>query len=96
MSDHVYYNFEIINNSSKVIVANKTDRRLNALLSNPSDYVLSIVKFSLPTEGISSFINPNEGDYTLTYGSNATLTSFLTINIYELFSHKQSSNKFSI
>lgn len=73
MANHIYYNFEIINDSSQTIVADKTDRRLNSLLSNPSDYTLGIVKFSLPTEAIKSFINTIEADYTLTYGSLATL-----------------------
>ena len=76
MTDHIYYNYEIINNSSDNLVADKIDRRLSPLLNNPSEYAVSIVKFSLPTEAIKSFIINNSNDYIIKYGSPAGLSLF--------------------
>lgn len=74
MTDHVYYNFEIINNSASNLVADKTDRRLSSLLENPTEYAISIVKFSLPTEAIKSFVINNSSDYQMKYSSPAGLS----------------------
>lgn len=94
MSDHIYYNFSITNDTSNTIIADKTDRRLNALLSNPSEYVLGVVKFSLPTEAIKSFIISNNSDYIVKYGCTA---AFPPINpnlnpdiLYNFFSAQNS------
>lgn len=76
MTDHIYYNYEIQNNSQNILVADKVDRRLSELINNPSEYAISIVKFSLPTEAIKSFIINNSSDYLIKYGSPAGLSLF--------------------
>jgi len=86
MSDHVYYNFNIINTSpTQSILAQKTDIRDDAIIKNPSEYYLSVIRFRVPTSEIPIFIaeiqpppnvNPNNTVYsvTLAYGATAIQT----------------------
>ena len=73
MADHIYYSFQINNDQNSTIYADKTDTRLSPLIKNPSEYGVSILKFSLPTEALKSFIVNNSNDYKITIGSSASL-----------------------
>ena len=73
MSEHIYYNFSINNDTVSNLICDKTDRRLSALIQNPSDYALSILKFSLPTEAIKSFNVNNLNDYKIIIGNCSTI-----------------------
>jgi hypothetical protein len=74
--DHVYYNFNIINDTNGEIIAEKTETRMSPILTKPNDFGMSILKFQLPTESIKSFVVNNSNDYQIKYGSSATVGFF--------------------
>jgi hypothetical protein len=103
MSDHIYYNYQILNDSNTNIIAEKTETRMSPILNKPSDYGLSILKFQLPTEAIKSFVVNNANDYKIRYGSASNIdlsgtnemfnySGTATLPLSNTFSYIQSSD----
>lgn len=66
----LYYNFSQTNQTSSPVLLDKTEQRLDSILDRPSDWKMSIAKFSLPANEIETFLIGNSDDYKLTYSFN--------------------------
>jgi hypothetical protein len=74
--NHLYYDISVLNNTNKPIVAKLFENRTSALLTDPSQYYLSVVRFLIPTAYLPIFIwnvdpillgnNPNNAYYSVT------------------------------
>jgi hypothetical protein len=69
--NHIYYNIDIrkgIEHSGQPFQASFNETRVEPILKKPSDYVLSVVRFSIPSQSIPIFIwKPNEFQITISY-----------------------------
>jgi hypothetical protein len=69
--DHIYYNINIRKgpeNKGKSFRAEFDENRVEAVLNKPSDYVLAVVRFSIPSQNIPIFIwKENEFKVTISY-----------------------------
>ncbi len=61
MSEHIYYDINFANKSNIPVKANYKENRNDALVKNPSDYYISIVRFLLPLQSVPIFVYPNDG-----------------------------------
>lgn len=69
-SDHIYYNINITNPStSQLLLAEFNQTAAQAILANPSEYNLSVVRFTIPAQQIPIFIFV-KGLYTVTLSIN--------------------------
>lgn len=58
-NDHIYYNINIrkgLQNAGKQFAASFNETRVEPILKNPSDYLLSVVRFSIPSQSIPIFL----------------------------------------
>ena len=72
MNDRIYYNFVVNNETDNHLILDKTDNRTQDLITNPEEWSLQILKFSLPTEAIQSFNIQDKTKYQITLASLAT------------------------
>lgn len=78
--DHVYYNIVITNTSTTdPILANFQEFRTEAIIKNPEDYHLSVIRFTIPTASIPLLIpsiQPGPSPYGSNPNKNVTNYSF--------------------
>ena len=75
--DHVYFNINIRKNEKNGGRAVFDENRVDAILQNPADYDLAVVRFSVPGENIPIFLwVDNKFSVSLEY-NGATFTSVL-------------------
>ena len=75
--NNIYYNLTHVNNTDIPIDANFNINRVDNILENPSDWVISIDEFKIPLYSIPLFqFNENEFSITLEY-DGASVTEFL-------------------
>lgn len=69
--DHIYYNIDIrkgLQNAGQPFEATFNETRVEPILNKPSDYVLSVVRFSIPSQNIPIFLwKLNEFQITISY-----------------------------
>ena len=76
-TNHLYYDISLLNNTKLPIIAKLFETRSQALLSNPSLYYLSLLRFLVPSAYIPLFIYPV--DQTL--GGNNPDNNFFSVTI---------------
>ncbi len=83
-TDHVYYNIVITNNSPTFpIVATYNSSRTTALLTNPSDYYVSIVRFRVGLQQVPIFVFTDLlYSVTISNGGNDYKTSLIYVPFY--------------
>ena len=57
--DHIYYNIDIrkgVENAGQQFQAVFNETRVEPILNKPSDYDLSVVRFSIPSQSIPIFL----------------------------------------
>lgn len=70
-ADQIYYNIRINGEPNKLTIGKYSENRVVPIIQNPSDYELSIVRFSVPTTQIPMFFwLDNEWGITLSYDGN--------------------------
>jgi hypothetical protein len=73
--DHVYYNILINNTSSSLIKANFNQPRNFPILQNPSDYYMSVIRFTCPFLTVPLFVfTDNKYSVTLQYNNTIVQT----------------------
>lgn len=93
-ADHVYYNLTLNNPTSSNALANFKENRSTTIIENPSEYTLSVVRFSLSKINLPIFfmnIFPKYSSSTLPWSSTATFilnqaVHYLGINYISLLS----------
>ncbi len=84
--DHIYYDINLVNNTNDYQIANLVENRTTALLHNPNDYHLSIVRYTIPTTFLPLFIYANANNLAVDTTYSVTLrysnTDFRTYLIY--------------
>ena len=60
-ADHIYYDVNFTNSSNKIIPIQLDQSRNEAIINNPSNYYVSVVRFTIPNKTIPIFIYPNDG-----------------------------------
>lgn len=73
----VFYNFSQINKSSVDQILNKTDTIFHDILAKSNDYLVSVLKFTLPSE-TQTFIIEDSDDYMVRLSVN--MADFTTVN----------------
>lgn len=86
---NIYYNLTYYNSSTVPVVANYNETRTSSLLTNPADYYLSVVRFSIPGNLIPINVmqalpfpntDPNVLEYAVTLTRNGTTSSPIFLN----------------
>lgn len=63
-NDILYYDLSLYNDKTQPVSMNVQDNRTIALIEKPSEYHLSIVRFTIPTSYVPIFIWPDAGSFT--------------------------------
>lgn len=80
-NDHVYYNVNVRGSGFLTKTAKFDENRVEPLVTNPSDYYLTIGRFSLPGAAIPIYIMPIIPNAAPTFNTNPNLTPFtVTLN----------------
>ena len=80
--DNLYYNLTIRNDSDKYVDANFSENRVNAILNNPTDYEMTVVRFNIPSDSLSIFTFI-DGNYIVTLEDVQTLAQYITPVIFQ-------------
>lgn len=75
-TDHVYYNADIVNHTPQPIPVQFLEERSEAILSNPSEYYLSVIRFRLPGNLIPLFHFPPINPFFVTFSRSGIDFSF--------------------
>ena len=87
--NHVYYDLSFYNDSTAPQPISLYDNRSSALIQNPNDYYLSIVRFTVPTSYIPIFIwqeatagsnLPDNAYYSITLNGNQQFLTYVPQN----------------
>lgn len=85
-ADHIYYNVTITNPTNQPIAAKFEETRTQSILTNPSNYTTSIIRFYFPGNLIPLFYFPDEGGseqywVTLEYPSSKGVTTKYSVQV---------------
>ena len=73
--DHLYYNIAIKSNDRNDGIAVFDDNRTEAILTNPSDYELAVIRFSVPSQNIPIFLWTDDLDFQISLEYQGSLYS---------------------
>lgn len=72
-SELIYYNLTFINNNSNQVIASATETRTSPILENPSDWLMSVIRFDVDCHAIPINLPKMQPN------SNTATTSFITL-----------------
>jgi hypothetical protein len=79
--DHIYYNIVMLNNTPDYIKADYVAYLSDPILNNPTDYHLSVVRFSIAGNTLPIFFYPNTISYNLPSNPPQALNNFYSVTL---------------